>query len=194
MSKEEFYYKSKKWIKRHLTWIYLTISIIFIFYPASSYSIFNEHWNSLFQKIGFIALTSGIFAGVLKSIQFTGLFKDELAKVISGNEFLKNRKDLPDLWKKISKLIYAEKFPEISDLLEDRILTTYFPTDKNHYIEDMVVTIKIHNISDEFIISYTQTVEYNAILDSKKKSSIIGYTETITDDLNVDEKNELLSF
>lgn len=167
-NKEDRFVKFKKWIKRNLTWIYFTIAIVFILFPTSHYSPFTEYWNNLIQKIGFIALTSGIFAGVLKSIQFTGLFQEELTKVISGNEFLKNRKDLPDLWKKISKSIYAEKFPEISGLLEDRILTTYFPMDSNHYIQDMIVTILIHEINDDFIINYTQTVEYDAILDSKK--------------------------
>ena len=138
--------KVKKWFKRNLTWVYFTIAILFILFPSTDYSPFSEYWNNLFQKIGFVGLTSGVFASVLKSIQFTGLFQEELTKIISGTEFLNNRKDLPDLWKKISKSIYAQKFPEISDLLEDRILTTYFPIDKNHYNEDLVVSIVIHSI------------------------------------------------
>lgn len=186
--------KIKKWLKRNLTWVYFTIAIIFILFPNTTYSPFSEDWNNLLQKIGFIGLTSGVFAGVLKSIQFTGLFQEELTKIISGSDFLNNRKDLPDLWKKISKSIYAQKFPEISDLLEDRILTTYFPMDTNHYNEDLVVSIVIHGIDDDFIINYTQTIEYNAILDTEKNKSNIVYTDTITDDEGVEEKNELLSF
>jgi len=186
--------KLKKWFKKNLTWVYFTVAVIFILFPNTSYSPFTDFWNNLLQKIGFVGLTSGVFASILKSIQFTGLFQEELTKVISGSEFLKNRKDLPDLWKKISKSIYAEKFPEISDLLEDRILTTYFPMDKNHYNEDLVVSIIIHEINSDFIITYTQTVEYNAIMDSEMNQSNIGYTDTITDDEGVEEKNELLSF
>tara|TARA_R110002072_G_scaffold300962_1_gene479312 strand:+ start:2171 stop:3130 length:960 start_codon:yes stop_codon:yes gene_type:complete len=186
--------KIKKWFKRNLTWVYFTVAIIFILFPNTSYSPFNEYWNNLLQKIGFVGLTSGVFASVLKSIQFTGLFQEELTKIISGNEFLNNRKDLPDLWKKISKSIYAEKFPEISDLLQDRILETYFPMDTHHYNEDLIVSIVIHEIDKDFIINYTQTIEYNAILDSEKNQSNIVYTDTITDDKGVEEKNELLSF
>lgn len=184
----------KRWFKRNLTWVYFTIAVVFILFPKTNYSPFTKDWNILLQKIGFIGLTSGVFASVLKSIQFTGLFKEELTKVISGTEFLNNRKDLPELWKKISKSIYAQKFPEISGLLEDRILTTYFPIDTNHYNEDLIVSIVIHDISDDFIISYTQTIEYNAILDNDKNESQIKYTSTITDDEDVEEKNELLSF
>ena len=160
--------KVKKWFKKNLTWVYFTIAIIFILFPNTSFSPFSTLWNNLLEKIGFVGLTSGVFASVLKSIQFTGLFQEELTKIISGSEFLNNRKDLPDLWKKISKSIYAQKFPEISDLLENRILTTYFPMDTNHYNEDLVVSIIIHDINDDYVISYTQTIEYNAILDFEK--------------------------
>lgn len=194
LKNDDFWTRGKKWFKRNLTWVYFTIAIVFILFPNTDYSPFPEYWNNLLQKIGFVGLTSGVFASVLKSIQFTGLFQEELTKVISGTEFLNNRKDLPELWKKISKVIYAQKFPEISDLLEDRILTTYFPMNKNHYNEDFIVSIIIHDIDDNFVINYTQTIEYNAILDSENNISNIGYTETITDDEGTKEKNELLSF
>ncbi|WP_158975607.1 hypothetical protein [Cellulophaga sp. L1A9] len=184
----------KKWFKRNLTWVYFTIAIIFILFPNTSFSPFSNLWNGVLEKIGFVGLTSGVFASVLKSIQFTGLFQEELTKIISGSEFLNNRKDLPELWKKISKSICAQKFPEISDLLEDRILTSYFPLNKNHYNEDLIVSIVIHDINDDFVINYTQTIEYNAILDSEKNESTIAYTDTITDNQGVEEKNELLSF
>lgn len=194
MTDDDNFTKIKKWLKRNLTWIYFTIATVFILFPNTSYSPFNESWNALLQKIGFVGLTSGVFASVLKSIQFTGLFQEELTKVISGSEFLNNRKDLPELWRKISKSIYAQKFPEISELLENRILNTYFPRDTNHYNEDLIVSIVIHDISDDLIINYTQTIEYNAILDFEKNESNIVYTDTITDDQGVEEKNELLSF
>jgi len=184
----------KKWLKRNLTWVYFTVALIFLLFPNTTFTPFSPVWNKLIEKIGFVALTSGVFASVLKSIQFTGLFKEELSKIISGSEFLHNRKDLPDIWKKISKIIYYEKFPEISELLENRILTTYFPTDTNHYNEDLVVSIVIHKITDEFVINYTQTIEYNAILDCEDNESYVKYTDTITDDKDVTEKNELISF
>lgn len=186
--------KLMNWIKKNLTMIYLLLAVIFIFFPNTSYSPFSEKWNQILQRIGFISLTSGIFAGVLKSIQFTGLFQEELQKIVSGTEFLKNRKDLPDLWKQISKIIYAKKFPEISDELENTILNSYFPKEKHHYNQDLIVTINIHELTDDLTISYTQTIEYYAILDSEANSSSISYTDTMNDDEGVEEKNELISF
>ncbi|KKX48753.1 hypothetical protein [Sphingobacterium sp. IITKGP-BTPF85] len=58
----------------------------------------------------------------------------------------------------------------------------------------MIVTINIHDLTDELLISYTQTIEYFAILDSEANSSIISYTDSMTDDEGVEERNELLSF
>lgn len=177
-----------------MTWVYFTLSLILILFPNSIFSPFGEVANRVIEKIGFVALTSGVFAGVLKSIQFSGLFKEELTRVISGSDFLNNRKDLPELWKRISKTIYFEKFPEIGSQLEDRILETYFPMNKNHYNEDVVVSIVIHSITDDFVINYTQTMEYCAVLDSESNSSVVQYTQSITDNTAVDEKNDLLLF
>ncbi|WP_373060281.1 hypothetical protein [Zunongwangia sp. H14] len=191
---DSYFVQFQKWLKRNMTWVYFTIAIVFILFPNTKYSPLPNLGNSIMEKIGFVALTSGVFAGVLKSIQFSGLFKEELTKIISGSDFLKNRKDLPDLWKKISKIIYSEKFPEISSLLEDRILTTYFPKDKNHYNEDVVISMVIHSITDDLIINYTQTLEYYAVLDNEKTESTVQYTQTITDDNGVNEKNELITF
>lgn len=193
-NKEPFWDPVKKWVNRNITFIYFTIALLCILFPNSRFSIFEDNWARLVEKVGFIALTSGVFAGVLKSIQFTGLFKDELQKVISGSDFLTNRKDLEDLWKKISKIIYSQKFPEISDLLEDRILNTYFPTNKNHYNEDLVVTIVIHEVTDDLVIHYTQTLEYNAVLDSDKNSTSLNFKSTITNIDSLTEIYDMLSF
>lgn len=192
MKNESWYSSILKWINSNLTYIYFTIAIIFILYPNTRYSLFSESWGTLIEKIGFIALTSGVFASVLKSIQFTGLFKEELNKVISGSDFLNNRKDLPDLWKKISKILYSQKFPEISEILEDRILNTYFPTNSNHYNQDVVITINIDSIDKDMVITYTQTIQYTAILDSENNSSILSFSSSLTDTENLIETNQLI--
>jgi len=191
---ESLWNKFIRWFKRNMTWVYFTIAIVFILFPNTIFSPLPDIGNIIMEKIGFVALTSGVFAGVLKSIQFSGLFKEELTKIISGTSFLNNRKDLPELWKKISKIIYSEKFPEISNLLEDRILTTYFPMDSNHYNQDVIISIVINSIDEDLVIDYTQTIQYSAILDSASNNSNIQYTQSITDDEDVDEKNELLAF
>ncbi len=185
--------KIYKFLNNNLVFIFFSISIILILFANSKFSPFTDYWNQFLEKTGFVSLTSGVFAAVLKSIQFTGLFKEELNKVISGTELLDNRKDLPALWKKISKIIYTEKFPEISDLIEDRVLETYFPTNKNHFIEDMNISINVDSFDENQTITYCQTINYTAVLDSKQLESNFEFESTLTDDDTVDERNELVS-
>lgn len=164
MKSESNWHKIKKWIYRNLGWLFMAISLSLLILSFSKI-VENDKINSLVEKLAFALLSSGVFAVVLKSIQFTGLFKEEIEKVILGSDFIKNRRDLPELWSSISKEIYKRKFPNISDELENRILGTYFPTNSDYYYEDYVVTINIEGISDDFEITYTQTCKYNVILD-----------------------------
>lgn len=153
----------RKWAYKYLGWLFLVISLLLLWLSEADF--FIPKANELMQKFAFGIFSSGVFAVVLKSIQFSGLFKEEIEKVILGTEFIKNRNDLPQLWKAISQTIYKSKFPAISDILEDRILNTYFPTQKDFYYEDYIVTINIESLTEDLIITYTQTCKYNVILD-----------------------------
>lgn len=155
---------ASKYIYKNLVWIFLILSLIFIIISISGI-IDNQKINGLINKLGYAIFSSGVFAAVLKSIQFTGLFKEEIEKVILSTEFIKNRNDLDKLWSSISKTIYKSKFPQISEILEERILKTYFPTNSDFYYTDYVVTINIEEITDDFEISYTQTCTYKVVLE-----------------------------
>ncbi|KAF2518293.1 hypothetical protein E0W68_09735 [Flavobacterium salilacus subsp. salilacus] len=153
----------RKFFYRHLPWVFTIISILIFWIVECNF--FTLKFNSILEKFGIAIFSSGVFAAVLKSIQFTGLFKEEIEKVMLGADFLKNRSDLPVLWRKISQTIYKSRFPKISEELENRILNTYFPTSTEYYYEDYIVTINIDEIDENFVISYTQTCKYNVILD-----------------------------
>src|SRR5690554_949660 len=138
--------KFKTYLFENLHWLLIVLSIALI----SLGYYFNDD-NNLIDEIlrnsGYSILGTGVFASILKSIQFVGIFKDELNKVVTGDEFIENRKDLPDLWKKITKKVYNEKFPEVSNHLEDMLMTHYLPSNNKHYYRDYTVTIDIHNLS-----------------------------------------------
>lgn len=165
MEKENFWKQAKKGIYRYLAWIFIILSILLLW--ISEWGVFHSKFNSILEKFGFAIFSSGVFAAVLKSIQFTGLFKEEIEKVILGTDFIKNRRDLPELWRTISQTLYKRKFPKISQELENRILNTYFPIKTEYYYEDYIVTINIEDINEDFIITYTQTCKYNVILDKE---------------------------
>jgi len=181
-------------IYQHLVWIFLILSIILLWLSHADFITYPQ-FKGLLNKLGLALFSSGVFAAVLKSIQFTGIFKEELEKIILGTDFIENRKDLDQLWRKISKSIYKSKFPQISEHLEERILKTYFPTDYEYYYEDYVSTINIHDISEDLEITYTQTVKFNVILDKTIDSTVFKQNMKIDDaDKPSEVKNDLKYF
>ena len=79
-----------------------------------------------------------IFAAVLKSFQFTGVFQEALARVIYSPDYLQHqdRAKLEDTWRLVSKALYTRKFPGINKKIEDVILTTFFPAGQSYYYQE----------------------------------------------------------
>ncbi|WP_431121204.1 hypothetical protein [Flagellimonas flava] len=180
MSKQE---NIKTKIYRNLFWILLIVGMLIIY--ASSWNVFNEYIKDILEKVGLSVLSSGVFASVLKSLQFTGIFKKEIEKIVLGTKFIENRNDLPKLWKKVSRSIYNKKFPLISEELENIILENYFPTDHPYYYNDFRYTLDIDELSPENIIKFTQTFSFEVLLAE-------GATEALLDGyFKIEKKPEL---
>lgn len=128
----------KIWLFKNLVWI-LTIVGISLFLighfnsdtsdSALSFADrFYKFLPSALKGVGVAVLSSGIFAAVLKSIQFSGIFQEELAKVIYSRNYLEkqDRKFLEDIWKLTSKVLYTQKFPRINEKIENHSFKTLF--------------------------------------------------------------------
>ena len=169
--------KIRTWIYKNLFWLLIIFSILILW---GSGEITDLWWKNILEKAGIAILSSGVFAAVLKSIQFAGIFKDEVSKVMLETDFIKNRRDLPDLWSKISKIIYDRKFKKISKDLEQIILDYYFPTNSKFYYKDYFVTINIEKIDRDFNIYYTQTCTYDVIVAKNIDNITLVLETTIT--------------
>lgn len=99
-------------IYNNLFWI-LLFAGIFIIYMSTWDKVFNIYFLGILEKIGLSVLSSGVFASVLKSIQFTGIFKKEIEKIVLGTKFIENRNDLPQLWKKFQKVFMIKSFLQL---------------------------------------------------------------------------------
>lgn len=162
---KEFFTKAKEWIYEYMVGILLFISALLLYLSKAGFFIQDvEHF---LNKMGFAVLSSGVFAAVLKSLQFTGIFKNALEEIILGTDFIENRseKNQHALWKTTSKAIYKKKFPELSNFIEERILTSYLPIKQDYYYRDYVATINITEINDNFDICYYQTTKFEVVLD-----------------------------
>lgn len=105
------------------------------------------------HSIGTTIVTATVFVTIVKSKQFTDIFKEQLRSIIYCTEYMKNRKDIRDLWMTTSKAMYKENFPDLCDKIEEN-LEKYIPLDGSKYYENYVykVDINFDPINEDFII------------------------------------------
>ncbi len=146
-----------------MPWILLTIGVISI--TLGSFVDFtNENWEKYLTTLGGSVLASGIFALILKSVQFLGVFKEELNTIIFYTKFLKNRIDLPIFWEKVTKELVKDRFPHIHGGIMNDVKDTYLPTSTVHYYDNCVNIIEIKLIElERKIISVRQKSSFTII-------------------------------
>lgn len=152
----------------------------------------NQKWiRELLKTVGTTIISSGVFAAIVKSSQFLDIFKGELRDIIFCDENLSNRKDINDIWNKVSKHLYKEKFPEISDKLSNT-LKGYFPLDTEYYYEDYRKTIDIsfHPEDSQYMI-FEETEEF--IIKSNTLEEI-EYKSSVSFKFPNNEKNKLSNY
>jgi hypothetical protein len=156
------------------------ICLFLLLYGISVHDIFSPKVNDGLEKASFALLSSGAFAAVLKSIQFTGIFKEEISSVMLTPKFIENRNDLKSLWSTISKAVYNQKFPDISLDIEKRILDSYFPIIHEYYFIKHITTINITEITDDFVLKYNQISDFVIMPESGKTKTNYVKTNTIS--------------
>lgn len=135
----------KKNIVGAIPYMALIIGILLFIYGTFNHFESLE-WKDFWAGLGKTILASGIFALLLKTVQFMGVFKEELSKVVYDPKFLANRKDLEEIWEGVSKVLFKNKFPKISKEVTHDIGHLYFPTDHVLYYDDYKQIIEIEMI------------------------------------------------
>lgn len=173
------------------------VGIICVVIGGLKFFNIRDDYAKVLEAIGSAILAGGVFGVLLKSFQYSGVFKEELNDVIYGsrhpekqnnlveifkhelqsiisgiedpeerknvinvlrevlqdfvfdNKFLANRKDLRELWKRVSIAAYSSSFPDISDKIADRLDDEYFPIKDNFYYSKFEENISIEFIDDE---------------------------------------------
>lgn len=85
-------------------------------------------------------LGAGIFAAILKSFQFSGIFQKALANVIYNSEYLakQDRPYVANLWGIATDALFTSRFPQIKQAISEPILNVYLPTDHNYHFENCI--------------------------------------------------------
>ncbi len=152
-----------KWLIISLSTIIIGIIFITIFYTTKEKSILIE----IIGTVGKSILGSGIFLVFLKSIQFLGVFRDEIRKIIYSDEILNRRNDIHEIWKKVTRAVYQSAFPSISSKIEDLIQDKILPRKLNYYHKDLHVVYEINKI-DEFHFEIVESQNFIIISDGKE--------------------------
>lgn len=186
---------SAKGIKRYawIPLIILGVSLILISFTSWAEQI--PYFSKGVYASGTTIITSIVFLTLVKSKQFSDIFRNQLRSIIYCTEHLEKRKDIRTLWVATSKAMYEKNFPELGDIIEDNI-EKYIPFDSSKYYENYVykVDISFDEENTNFII-LKERESFNLISRTtdkvEYKSSTIFEKENYKEELS---NYEMLSF
>ncbi|RYJ38585.1 hypothetical protein NU08_2562 [Flavobacterium anhuiense] len=148
--------------------LYFIILFAVIFLTVA-FAIFetDEIWRDLFKGLGFTMVSSGVFAVILKSEQFSNIFHKELRNIIYSEEQLEKRTDLDKIWEKVTLALCRQKFKNISSKLHQKIKGFYLPVTQEYYYKNynLDLTIELDPINPDFVriteINKTQIISHD---------------------------------
>jgi len=162
------YFFSKETLKSGSPWIFLFLGIIAYtvgYFLLDSASV----WKEIIIKVADVFVIGVVIGYLSNAAQFLGIFKKDLQDIIYAKDFVSRRKDLPELWDRISKEMFKNKFSSIhNDFLQ--VMKGYFPTDEVTYYDDFNVYTTIYWVNkDEGIIKVEDIITFDLRSESKNK-------------------------
>ncbi len=157
-------------IKYFTFWVFLFGLLIYTFGYFKIWE-FSFDWLYDFAKTGgSIFMSSAVFMGIVKSYQFTGIFKAELRKVVFAEDHLSKRNDIDNIWENLTLQLCKQKFKKISTKLQKIVKQYYLPIEDDYYYKNTKLVIEIEHSEDNpgyinVVEEYTSTIN---IEDSEK--------------------------
>ncbi|MBR1858138.1 MAG: hypothetical protein IJ797_01400 [Selenomonadaceae bacterium] len=132
-------FAKKLWdkVKNYLFIFWIFVGVISFFIPQIcqmlDWSLCCKY-EEIIHSIAASILASGVLASISKSALFTEIFREVVEDVFYKDKHLttKNQEELKNIWQRVSKVIYHDKFPKISDEIQQHILNTYFPSEHKY--------------------------------------------------------------
>ena len=126
----------------------------------------------ILDKIGDIIIASGFFAVILKALRLSNYFKEDLADVIYGKNFLTHTTEAfkEKAWKNVTDCLYESKFPELGGKINERIYREIIPDDLDRHHKDVNSYYTIKKLDNNHIeITHIDTY---TIVSKEKKTKI----------------------
>ncbi|WP_259070373.1 hypothetical protein HDF24_11330 [Mucilaginibacter sp. X4EP1] len=165
-----------KYFYYSLPWITLTIGIsLFTFGLVGDFPK-DSLWKELLTGLGKTIIAGGILTLLLKSMQIMGIVKEELSKIISDPNYIKNRNDLEEYWDTVTCVLFENKFPAINNLITKNIKRVYLPTKEIHYYENTLEILDIELIDSTLdIVKIVHKSSFTIIPSSIPYNSVYPY-------------------
>ncbi|WP_395061718.1 hypothetical protein [Flavobacterium sp.] len=153
-----------EFFQRYFVAIAFIVGVLLLIYSET-----NKNYKQVCHTIGSIILTSGIFAGIAKSSQFTEIYKKIIRDIIYSQEHLEVRKDLEDMWEKVTQSLSKQKFSTISDAIRTNIKKYFLPVDHDYYYDNFNIEMNIEFLdeSKEYIL-VSEFVSYTIVCDDEE--------------------------
>jgi hypothetical protein len=166
-------------IKYFTFWIFLFGLLIYSFGYFKILEL-SYDWIYDFAKTGgSIFMSSAVFMGIVKSYQFTGIFKEELRKVVFGEDHLSKRTDIDDIWENLTLQLCKQKFKKISNKLQKIVKQYYLPIEDEFYFKNTKLVVEIeHNPDNAGYINVVEEFKTTIIIEDSEKIDYI-YTSSI---------------
>lgn len=143
--------------------IFLTLGILF---ELSGYVLCDSEsaWRDVWINLGNLLLASVLFSFLTSCVEYIGIFRKNLSEIVYSSDYLIKRKDIEEIWERVSKVMFHSVFPNLHRQLFDTIKNTYFPQDGVAYYENArcVYNIRYTDEGRENVI-ITQEIEFEII-------------------------------
>lgn len=185
-----------KWVGNIFSqWIFIIKEFLSLFYFAlGGIIIFIGHYlfennpsiQKTFNTVGVTIVTSNVFMAIIKSKQFTKIFIEHLKGIIFCTDYLRNRKDLTEIWTKTTKALYEEKFPELANNIEQN-LEKYIPINSDRYYKDYILKTEISYDPDNENYIIVRDEESFTLIAQSKKEIIYNFSSGFNKEYNNDQ-------
>src|SRR5205809_3270646 len=91
------------------------------FYLLGLFVIKDEPARPVIFSLASAILAGGVFASLLKSFQFIGVFRDAIADVMYRDPKFLERLDLPELMRSMISAMTAQCFPDLSKAMSKAV-------------------------------------------------------------------------
>lgn len=165
--------------------IWLTILSVLLIYFGFQQDVADAKQANI-QKVCYTLasamLSAGVFAAVLKSMQFMDIFEEAMEKIVltdkSWLESLSEKK-LRVMWRNVLAATVAKGFPRLSERLGDEVFDVFIPQIGEYYYSKMYRRIEIVSFDSETDILHISE-EYELIINAHSKDINIPYSFKLT--------------